>query len=111
MIIHGEELQKGTKMKKILLIAQNDVQGNEWFNFLKEHLKSEPNFKITHFWKIIVGDFDIIIIPNRMYSYMGYRPKYHYAYGSEVNEYLLAVGSKRLTKMEEVIDIVKRGKI
>ena len=94
-------------IKEILFIASFDAQGVQWYRYLKKYLLSETDFKSIRFWEITVGDFDIIIKPKNEQYYRGRRPNYHYVYGLEANSYLLAVGSKRLRKIEDVIGVVK----
>ena len=96
-------------MKKILLIARNDGQCNEWFRYLMKNIPStmlnkrhEPLFSKD----IFTNNYLIIIRPKNESCYLGRRPDYHYAYGSEVNGYLLSKGSKRLTSLNDVIDVV-----
>lgn len=96
-------------MKEILLIARNDEQCSEWFRYLTKNI---PPTMLNERRRplaidILTDNYHIFIRPNSESCYRGRRPDYHYAYGLEVNSYLLATGSKRLKSLDDVIDIVK----
>lgn len=96
-------------MKEILLIARNDGQCNEWFQYLKKKIPQTMmrGNRRPMAIDILTDNYHIIIRPNSENCYRGRRPDYHYAYGLEADSYLLATGSKRLRSLDDVIDIVK----
>ena len=97
-------------MEKILLIARNDGQCDEWFRYLTKNIPStllNKQRKSSFSKDIFTNNHLIIIRPKNESCYLGRRPNYHYAYESEVNNYLLSKGSKRLTSLNDVISIVK----
>lgn len=98
-----------SSMKKILLIARNDGQCSEWFRYLTKNIPEKILVKNTNRFSmdILTENCHIDIRPKSKNCYLGRRPNYHYAYGSEVNDYLLSKGSKRLTSLNDVISIIK----
>lgn len=97
-------------MEKILLIARNDGQCDEWFRYLTKNIPStllNKRHESLFSKDIFTNNYIIIIRPKNESCYLGRRPNYHYAYESEVNNYLLSKGSKRLTSLNDVISIVK----
>ena len=97
-------------MEKILLIARNDEQCDEWFRYLTKNIPStllNKQRKSLLSKDIFTNNCLIIIRPKNESCYLGRRPNYHYAYGLEVNNYLSSAGSKRLTSLNDVISIVK----
>lgn len=95
-------------MKKILLIARNDGQCSEWFRYLTKNIPEKLLVKNANRFSMDIStkNCHITIKPKSKNCYRGMQPDYHYAYGSEVNGYLLSKGSKRLTSLNDVIDVV-----
>lgn len=98
-----------SSMKKILLIAGNNGQCSEWFRYLTKNIPEKLVLLTNNkfFMGISTKNCHITIRPKSKTCYLGMWPDYHYVYGSEVNDYLLSKGSKRLTSLNDVISIVK----
>ena len=94
-------------MEEILLIARNVAECNKWFHYLDKHISPLSKSKSQSALYISTKEYYIIIRPEPENLYRGRRPDYHYAYGSKVNNYLLATGSKRLRSLDDVLDIEK----
>lgn len=100
-------------MTKILLVTDRAEDKRDWFIYLCDCLSTEPNFKTSGHEHIWVKDFYIQIMngSSRSPYWMGQRPRYHYGYGAEMNNYLLMTGSERLVDLASVIEIIKEKRL
>ena len=100
-------------MTKILLVTDRAEDKRDWFIYLCGRLSTEPNFMTSGHEHIWVKDFHIQIMNGSSGSphWMGHRPRYHYAYGTEINNYLLMNGSERLVNLASVIEIIKEKRL
>lgn len=96
-------------MTEILLVTERAEDKRNWFVYLCVCLSTEPNFRTSGHEHIWVKDFHICILndSSRSPHWIGRRPRYHYGYGTELNQYLLMTGSERLADLASVIEIVK----